>query len=362
MTAMSGLQDLDSWYTFQSRFGCFWTVKHIEGLLKLKLARRDLRIRLESIFTPRVSALVGCDNSNGSAEVSKDENCYDHDIFNMLTHEVQYTDIQTELDRTKEKLENCIIKKQKRLCVFVNYGTQNVRMKYDKISYEKLIIDMQQRYERLHASCRRSQGMDDPNITMEEYIRLKEENARKHGKEFNWETAKYGRIWYDEDVHDLRSIKNEFPAIAFNDSLKSGRTLSREPTSSKKQDCTTLSTTEAEYVSLSACCAQVLWMRTQLTDYGFHFNKIPIYCDSKSAIAISCNPVQHSRMKYIVVHYHFIKEHVEKGTIELYFVKTDYQLADLFTKALPVDRFNYLIRRLGMRSLSPQELDRLAKS
>nr|GFA96368.1 retrovirus-related Pol polyprotein from transposon TNT 1-94 [Tanacetum cinerariifolium] len=86
-----------------------------------------------------------------------------------------------------------------------------------------------------------------------------------------------------------------------------------------KQDCTTLSTAEAEYVSLSACCAQVLSMRTQLTDYGFHFNKIPIYYDSKSAIAISCNPVQHSRTKHIAVRYHFIKEHVENGTIELYF-------------------------------------------
>nr|GEZ50500.1 hypothetical protein [Tanacetum cinerariifolium] len=61
--------------------------------------------------------------------------------------------------------------------------------------------------------------------------------------------------------------------------------------SSKKQDCTSLSTAKSEYMSLSACCAQVLWMRTQLTDYGYHFNKIPIYCDSKSAIAISCNPV-----------------------------------------------------------------------
>ncbi|GKF18543.1 hypothetical protein Tco_0063461 [Tanacetum coccineum] len=61
--------------------------------------------------------------------------------------------------------------------------------------------------------------------------------------------------------------------------------------SSKKQDCTALSIAEAKYVSLSACCAQVLWMRTQLTDYGFHFNKILIYCDLKSAIAISCNPV-----------------------------------------------------------------------
>ncbi|GJR74944.1 retrovirus-related pol polyprotein from transposon TNT 1-94 [Tanacetum coccineum] len=107
--------------------------------------------------------------------------------------------------------------------------------------------------------------------------------------------------------------------------------------SSKKQDCTALSTVEAEYVSLSICCAQVIWMRTQLTDYGFHFNQIPIYCDSKLAIAISCNPVQHSRTKHIAVRYHFIKEHVEKGTIELYFVKMDYQLAELFTKALPVD-------------------------
>nr|GFB25912.1 copia protein [Tanacetum cinerariifolium] len=132
--------------------------------------------------------------------------------------------------------------------------------------------------------------------------------------------------------------------------------------SSKKQDCTALSTAEAEYVSLSACCAQVLWMRTQLTDYGFQFNKILIYCDSKSAIAISWNPVQHSRTKHITVCYHFIKEHVEKGTIELYFVKTDYQLANIFTKDLPADRFNYLVCCLGMRSLSPKELDRLAKS
>nr|GEY11791.1 retrovirus-related Pol polyprotein from transposon TNT 1-94 [Tanacetum cinerariifolium] len=131
--------------------------------------------------------------------------------------------------------------------------------------------------------------------------------------------------------------------------------------SSKKQDCTSLSTAKSEYVSLSACCAQVLWMRTHLTDYGYHFDKIPIYCDLKSAIAISCNPVQHSRTKHIAVRYHFIKECVEKGTIELYFVKTDYQLADIFTKALPVDRFNYLVCRLGMRSLCLQELDRLVK-
>nr|GEZ29441.1 hypothetical protein [Tanacetum cinerariifolium] len=71
--------------------------------------------------------------------------------------------------------------------------------------------------------------------------------------------------------------------------------------SSKKQDCTSISSAEAEYVSQSACCAQVLCMRTQLIDYGFYFDKIPMYCDSKAAIAISCNSVQHSRTKHIDV-------------------------------------------------------------
>ncbi|GJS00391.1 hypothetical protein Tco_0316899 [Tanacetum coccineum] len=68
--------------------------------------------------------------------------------------------------------------------------------------------------------------MDDPNITMKEYIRLEEEKAQKHRKVFNWETAKYGKIWYDEDIHDLRSVETEFPAIAFNDEVSSGKTLS----------------------------------------------------------------------------------------------------------------------------------------
>ncbi|GJV17016.1 retrovirus-related pol polyprotein from transposon TNT 1-94 [Tanacetum coccineum] len=103
----------------------------------------------------------------------------------------------------------------------------------------------------------------------------------------------------------------------------------------KKQNCTSMSLAEAEYESISARCAQVLWLRTQLTKYGFHFDKIPMYYDSKAAIAISCNPVQHSRTKHIDVRYHFIKEHVEKGIVELFFVGTKYQLADLFIKALP---------------------------
>ncbi|GJX02598.1 retrovirus-related pol polyprotein from transposon TNT 1-94 [Tanacetum coccineum] len=107
---------------------------------------------------------------------------------------------------------------------------------------------------------------------------------------------------------------------------------------SKKQDCTAMSFAEAEYVALSTSCAQVMWMRTQLQDYGFNYNNIPLYCDSQSAIAISCNLVQHSRTKHIHTRYHFIKEQVENGINELYFVITEYQLADMFTKALPEER------------------------
>nr|GEX49780.1 copia protein [Tanacetum cinerariifolium] len=97
----------------------------------------------------------------------------------------------------------------------------------------------------------------------------------------------------------------------------------------------------AEYITLSGYCAQILWMRSQLTDYGLGFNKILMYCDNKSAIPLSCNNVQHSRSKYIDIRYHFIKEHVENGVIELYFVNTEYQLADIFTKALGKERISF---------------------
>ncbi|GJR18820.1 retrovirus-related pol polyprotein from transposon TNT 1-94 [Tanacetum coccineum] len=101
--------------------------------------------------------------------------------------------------------------------------------------------------------------------------------------------------------------------------------------SSKKQDCTGMSTAEAEYVSLSACYAQ-------------------------SAIAISCNPVQHSKTKHIDIQYHFIKEHVERGTVEIYFVGTEYQLGNLFTKALRKERFIIMAQRQQAADVHPDEL------
>nr|GEU98985.1 retrovirus-related Pol polyprotein from transposon TNT 1-94 [Tanacetum cinerariifolium] len=103
--------------------------------------------------------------------------------------------------------------------------------------------------------------------------------------------------------------------------------------SSKRQKSAAISSTEAEYISLSRCCAQILWMRSQLTDYGLGFNKISLY--------------------------HFIKEQVENGVIKLYFVNTEYQLADLFNKALGRDGIEFLISKLGMRSFTPETLKQL---
>ncbi|GJS13430.1 hypothetical protein Tco_0407902 [Tanacetum coccineum] len=100
-------------------------------------------------------------------------------------------------------------------------------------------------------------------------------------------------------------------------------------------------------------------MRSQLKDYGFEFNKIPLYCDNKSAIALCCNNVQHSRSKHIDIRHHFIREQVENRVVELYFVETNYQLADILTKALPRERFKFFLSRLGMKNLTPETLKRL---
>ncbi|GKA71670.1 hypothetical protein Tco_0777809 [Tanacetum coccineum] len=118
-------------------------------------------------------------------------------------------------------------------------------------------------------------------------------------------------------------------------------------------------TRRSTFGTLSGCCAQVLWMRSQLTDYGLGFNKIPMYCDNKSAIALCCNNVQHSRSKHIDIRFHFIKEQVENGVVEFYFVNKEYQLADIFTKPLCRERIEVLINKLRMRSFTPETLKQL---
>ncbi|GJR16495.1 hypothetical protein Tco_0799147 [Tanacetum coccineum] len=162
-------------------------------------------------------------------------------------------------------------------------------------------------------------------------------------------------------------VRQWFPTIRFGEEVSAKGTLRKSliplrwSWSFKKQKSTAISSTEAKYIALSGCCSQILWMRSQLTDYGFQFNKIPLYCDNKSVIYLCCNSVQHSRAKHIDIRYHFIKEQVENGIVELYFVRTEYQLADIFTKPLPRERFNFLIDKLGMKSMSPETLKRLAE-
>ncbi|GJR86411.1 retrovirus-related pol polyprotein from transposon TNT 1-94 [Tanacetum coccineum] len=92
-----------------------------------------------------------------------------------------------------------------------------------------------------------------------------------------------------------------------------------------------------------------------LSDYDFKFNKIPLYCDNQSAIALCCNNVQHSRSKHIDIRHHFIKEQVENRVVEVYFVETKYQLADIFSKAIPRERFELLLPLLGIDWLSKRK-------
>ncbi|KAJ9566173.1 hypothetical protein OSB04_002139 [Centaurea solstitialis] len=163
-------------------------------------------------------------------------------------------------------------------------------------------------------------------------------------------TPYYG-IWYPKGLG--------FELQAYTDADYGGCNMDRKSTSAT---CVSTSTAESEYVAAASCCSQVLWMQSQLRDYGLEYKKIPIYCDSKSAIAISANPVQHSKTKHIDIRYHFLKDNVEKENIELYFVNTEYQLADLFTKALDEKRFKFLISRLEMEDYNFPDSDDMAIS
>ena len=92
-------------------------------------------------------------------------------------------------------------------------------------------------------------------------------------------------------------------------------------------------------------------MKQQLEDYGISFDHVLIRCDNMSTINLTKNPVQHSHTKYIEIRYHFIRDHVQKGNIELEFVSTKMQLANIFTKSLSKDRFCTIRRELGMINL-----------
>ena len=113
-----------------------------------------------------------------------------------------------------------------------------------------------------------------------------------------------------------------------------------------------LSTAKAEYITGGSCSTQVFYMKQQLEDFGLYFNHIPINCESTSAISLSKNPIQHSRTKHIEIWHHFIQNHVQRGDVELIFIDTNRQRADIFTKPLPEDRFSLIRLKLGMARLN----------
>jgi hypothetical protein len=118
--------------------------------------------------------------------------------------------------------------------------------------------------------------------------------------------------------------------------------------SSKKQNSVALSTAEAEYVAAGACCAQVLWMKHTLLDYNLCFDHVKILCDNTSTIHMTKNANQHSRTKHIDIRYHFLRDHHEKGDIEIDYVSTEFQLADIFTKPLDFNRFSFIRGELNI--------------
>jgi hypothetical protein len=158
----------------------------------------------------------------------------------------------------------------------------------------------------------------------------------------------------------------QFELVGFSDSDYAGCKVDRKSTSggcqllgrslvswsSKKQKLVALSTAEAEYISAGSCCAQLLWMKQTLLDYGVKFNEIPLLFDNESAIKIANNPVQRSRTKHIDIRHHFLRDHVIKRDIKIDGVSTNDQLPDIFTKPLDESRFCKLRNELNVIDFS----------
>jgi hypothetical protein len=165
-------------------------------------------------------------------------------------------------------------------------------------------------------------------------------------------TPKFG-LWYPKG--------STFDLIGYSDADYARCKIDRKSTSgtcqflerslvswdSKKQNSVALSTTEAEDIAAGHCCAQLLWMRQTLRDYGYKLSKVPLLCDNESAICMADNPVQHSRTKHRHPVSLFERSPI-KGDIEIAYVNTHNQLADIFTKPLDEKTFSKLRKELNI--------------
>jgi hypothetical protein len=166
-------------------------------------------------------------------------------------------------------------------------------------------------------------------------------------------THKFG-LWYPKG--------STFDLIGYSDADYAGCKFDRKSTSgtcqflrrslvswaSKKQNSLALSTVEAEYIAAGYCCVQLLWMRKTLRDYGYKLSKVHLLCDNESAIRMADNLVEHRRTKHIDIRYHFLRDHQQKGDIEIAYVSTHNPLADIFTKPLDEKTFSKLRNELNI--------------
>jgi hypothetical protein len=161
-------------------------------------------------------------------------------------------------------------------------------------------------------------------------------------------------IWYPKG--------STFDLIRYSDSDYAGCKVDRKSTSGtcqflgrslvswslKKQTSVALSTAEAEYVAVGQCCTQLLWMRKILRDFVYNLSKVPLICDNESAIHLADNPVEHSRTKQIDIQHHFLRDHQQRGDIDVCHISTENQLADIFTKPLDEKRLYRLHSELNV--------------
>ncbi|GJV52179.1 putative ribonuclease H-like domain-containing protein [Tanacetum coccineum] len=161
-------------------------------------------------------------------------------------------------------------------------------------------------------------------------------------------------LWYPRE--------SSFDLEAYSDSDCAGVNLDRKSTTGgcqflgsrliswqcKKQTIMATSTTKVEYVAAASCCGQVLWIQNQMLDYGFNFMNTKIHIDNESTICIVKNPVYHSKTKHIKIRHQFIRDFYEKKLIRVEKIHTDFNVADLLTKAFDGPRFNFLVVNIGM--------------
>jgi hypothetical protein len=173
-------------------------------------------------------------------------------------------------------------------------------------------------------------------------------------------TPKFG-LWYPKG--------STFDLIGYSDADWAGCKIDRKSTSetcqflgrsmvswaSKKQKSVALSTAKAEYIAAGHCCAQLLWMRQTLRDYGYKLSKVPLLCDNESAICIVENPVERSHTKHIDIRQHFLRDHQQRGDIEIAYINTKEQLADIFTK--PLDEKTFTKHRNELNILDSRNFD-----